>query len=72
MQDHRISTDIKTGAVIRPGVPHNALEDAKLTAECFSRLVYGKEFLPEFKSQKSRYFVSADDNALIFGMKTKW
>ena len=27
---------------------HNALEDAKLTAECFSRVVYGKRLLPEF------------------------
>lgn len=51
IQDHRISTDVKTGAILRPGVPHNALEDAKLTAECFSRIVYGKELLPEFKSQ---------------------
>ncbi len=28
---------------------HNALEDAKLEAECFSRLVYGKNLLEEFK-----------------------
>lgn len=28
---------------------HNALEDAKLTAECFSRLVYGKNLLEEYK-----------------------
>jgi len=27
---------------------HNALEDAKLTAECFSRLVYGKRLFSEF------------------------
>jgi len=27
---------------------HNALEDAKLEAECFSRLVYHKELFPEF------------------------
>ncbi|MBR9701382.1 3'-5' exonuclease [Candidatus Pacearchaeota archaeon] len=27
---------------------HNALEDAKLTAECFSRLVHGKNLFPEF------------------------
>lgn len=27
---------------------HNALEDSKLTAECFSRLVYGKNLLPEY------------------------
>jgi len=28
---------------------HNALEDAKLEAECFSRLLYGKGLLPEFE-----------------------
>lgn len=27
---------------------HNALEDCKLTAECFYRLVYGKNFLKEY------------------------
>lgn len=28
---------------------HNALEDAKLTAECFSRLVFGEKFLDEYE-----------------------
>ena len=28
---------------------HNALEDCKLTGECFSRLVYGKNLFSEFK-----------------------
>jgi DNA polymerase III epsilon subunit-like protein len=28
---------------------HNALEDAKLEAECFSRIIYGRNLLPEFK-----------------------
>ncbi|MFH1307695.1 MAG: 3'-5' exonuclease [archaeon] len=28
---------------------HNALEDSKLTAECFSRLVHGKSLLKEYK-----------------------
>ncbi|MGV8171393.1 MAG: hypothetical protein ACP5OA_01735, partial [Candidatus Woesearchaeota archaeon] len=28
---------------------HNALEDAKLTAECFHRIVYCKTFLKEFE-----------------------
>jgi len=27
---------------------HNALEDAKLTGECFSRLIYGKNIFPEY------------------------
>jgi len=30
------------------GTSHNALQDAKLAAECFSRLVYGKNLLSEF------------------------
>lgn len=30
-------------------VPHHALEDAKLEAEAFSRLLYGKKLLEEFK-----------------------
>lgn len=28
---------------------HNALEDAKLTAECFSRLMFGEKFLDEYE-----------------------
>ena len=31
---------------------HNALEDVKLSAECFSRLVYGRGFFPEFAKFK--------------------
>jgi DNA polymerase III epsilon subunit-like protein len=35
---------------------HNALEDAKLTAECFYRIVYCKTFLKEFEQyQLPRY-----------------
>jgi len=41
IEDARIGHDTE-------GTPHNALEDAKLTAECFSRLVYGKKLFPEF------------------------
>jgi len=32
-----------------PRNKHNALEDAKLEAEVFSRLVYGKNLIEEFK-----------------------
>ena len=35
--------------VVKKGTPHNALEDCKLEAEAFSRLIYGKNLLPEFK-----------------------
>lgn len=34
--------------IIKQGKPHSALKDAKLTAECFSRIVYKKKLLPEF------------------------
>jgi len=51
MKDPRISIDMKTNKVLQEGTPHNALEDAKMTAECFSRIVYGKELLKEFNSQ---------------------
>ena len=37
------------GKRIKEGKAHNALEDAKLEAECFFRLIYGKNLLPEFK-----------------------
>ena len=42
----------KEGKMIREGKPHNALEDVKLEAECFSRLIYGKGLLPEFSKFK--------------------
>lgn len=38
--------------LVKDGTPHNALEDAKLTAECFSRLIYGKNLLPEYSKFK--------------------
>ena len=46
LPDERII--LKEGKVVKQGKPHNGLEDAKLTAECFSRLVYGKNLLPEY------------------------
>ena len=33
---------------LREGTAHNALEDAKLTAECFSRLMFGKSLFEEY------------------------
>ena len=46
IQDTRRS--LKDGEVSREGTPHNALEDAKLTAECFSRLMFGKSLFEEY------------------------
>ncbi|UZE93837.1 MAG: 3'-5' exonuclease [Candidatus Pacearchaeota archaeon] len=40
---------MKDGEIVKEGSPHNALTDAKLTAECFSRIVNGKNLLEEFK-----------------------
>jgi len=42
----------RTGELIKEGKPHNALEDAKLEAECFSRLIKGENLLPEFSKFK--------------------
>jgi DNA polymerase III epsilon subunit-like protein len=39
---------VKEGEIIKEGKPHNALEDAKLTAECFNRLMFGKNLFPKF------------------------
>jgi hypothetical protein len=40
------------GEVKEEGTDHNALEDCKLEAECFSRLVYGKNLFPEYAKFK--------------------
>lgn len=50
MKDDRIK--IKDGKIEKEGKPHNALEDAKLEAECFSRLLYGKNMFPEYSKFK--------------------
>ncbi len=46
MQDRRIQ--LKENEVIKTGEPHNALEDAKLEAECLARILYGKSIFEEF------------------------
>lgn len=50
LEDHRIQ--VENNEVVKEGASHNALEDAKLTAECFSRIIYGKNLLEEFKKFK--------------------
>ncbi|MBI5803207.1 3'-5' exoribonuclease [Candidatus Pacearchaeota archaeon] len=37
-----------SGEILKEGKPHNALEDAKLAAECFSRIIEGKSVFPEY------------------------
>ena len=39
---------VEGNEILKEGKPHNALEDCKLEAECFSRLVYGKGLFPEY------------------------
>ncbi len=47
MEDKRRNIG-RNGETSREGSPHNALEDARLEAECFSRILFGKNLLPEF------------------------
>ncbi len=46
--DMGMSNILKFCGIIYERGSHNALEDAKLTAECFSRLVYGRNLLPDY------------------------
>jgi len=39
---------VEDNEIIKKGKPHNALEDCRLEAECFSRLLYGKGLFPEY------------------------
>ena len=50
MKDNRIQ--LKDKEVIKEGTPHNGLEDAKLEAECLSRIIYGKGLFKEFDNFK--------------------
>lgn len=47
MVDKRIQ--LKEKEIVKEGKSHNALEDAKLEAECLSRILYGKGLFKEFK-----------------------
>jgi len=48
--DKRVFLDTK--GKVHKGNPHNALEDCKLTGECFSRIIYGKNLFPEYSKYK--------------------
>ena len=39
LKDKRVAVNSKTGKVVKKGAPHNALEDAKLEADCFKVLL---------------------------------
>ena len=47
MKDKRIQ--LKDNKVVQEGSPHNGLEDAKIEAECLSRILYGKNLILEYK-----------------------
>lgn len=46
MKDTRIQ--MKDGKVVQEGTAHNGLDDAKLEAECLSRILYGKNLFREY------------------------
>ena len=46
VEDERIK--MRNQEVVQEGEPHNALEDSKLTGECFSRLIYGKKLFSKY------------------------
>jgi len=48
---------IEDGKIVKEGETHNALTDAKLTAECFSRIFYSKNLLQEFKKFPIPYYL---------------
>jgi DNA polymerase III epsilon subunit-like protein len=52
---------VRNGDISKEGKPHNALEDARLTAECFSRLVYGKKLFEEYSNFEIPDYLK-DDN----------
>ena len=45
-------TQVIDGKITQKGNPHNALEDCKLTGECFYRLIFGKNLFPEYSKYK--------------------
>ena len=60
MKDERIH--VRSGKIEKEGSPHNALEDCKLTGECFSRLVYGKKLLEKFSKFKIPKYLLKENN----------
>lgn len=48
LKDERVK--LKDKEVVKEGKPHNGLEDAKLEAECLSRILYGKNLIDEYEN----------------------
>lgn len=51
IKDHRLGMD-GAGNIHQEGNPHNALEDCKLTSECYNRIVNGKGLFEEYKESE--------------------
>ncbi len=55
MKDTRIQ--LKDKNVVKEGTPHNGLEDAKLEADCLSRILFGKGLFKEFDHFKVPWYL---------------
>ena len=60
MKDERIQ--VISGEIKEEGEPHNALEDCKLTAECFSRIVFGKKLFGKFSKFEIPKYLLKEEN----------
>ena len=58
MPDKRIK--VNNGEVAEEGNPHNALEDARLTGECFYRLMFGENLFEEYKKYEIPKYLKKD------------
>ena len=61
MKDERIK--MRNMEVVEEGTPHNALEDCKLTGECFSRLIYGKKLFSKYDKFEIPKYLEVKENA---------
>ncbi len=57
----RLGNILKLAGMIDTRKDHNALEDAKLSAECFSRIVYGKNLLEEYSQVRVPKYLKQDE-----------
>jgi DNA polymerase III epsilon subunit-like protein len=60
IEDPRIMID--GSKILREGTPHSAIEDCKLEAECFYRIVYGKGVFEDYKRFLIPKYLTQNDN----------
>jgi len=58
LKDERIQ--MKDNEVIKEGEPHNALEDARIEAECLSRILYGRNIIEKYKGYEIPSYLRRD------------